>query len=213
MLIADLIGSSEGWVEKTRQADVPADADGLMFRLGFYGSKSGTLDVDYCVADVVTEADLAAERAKYRPAEEFGPAVTDARYNRLRHGININNWFCQPWNVQVHGKKGGFNAEHFRSYITERDIKMIADAGFDHIRLAIDPVFLMDPEDGSLKTDLLGELDRAIKMIRDHGLAVIVDIHPKSNGFKKMKGGFKPGKRSGGKPFGKSGFSKPKRRG
>ncbi len=32
------------------------------------------------------------------------------------------------------------------------------------------------------------------------------------DGFKKMKGGFKPGKRPGGKPFGKSGFSKPKRR-
>jgi len=185
--IGGLEGSSDGWIEKTREVGVPKDVDGLMIRLGFYGSNKGTLDVDYAKTEVVTKADVAAERAKYRPAAPFGPAVSDARYGRLMRGININNWFCQAWNAKVGGKKGGFNAEFFRSYITEHDIKMIADAGFDHIRLPIDPLFLMGPE-GELQTELLGEVDRAIKMIRDHDLAVIVDVHPKSNRFKKMSG-------------------------
>jgi len=46
----------------------------------------------------------------------------------------------------------------------------------------------MNNETGELKTELLPELDRAIAMIRDAGLAVIVDIHPKSNAYKKMRG-------------------------
>lgn len=185
--IGGLKGSSDGWVAKTREVNVPDKADRLMFRLGFYGCNRGTLDVDYVKTEVVTAEMVAAERAKYRPAEDYGPAVTDARYDRIRNGININNWFCQPWNAKANGQKGGFNAEFFRAYITEHDIQMIADAGFDHIRLPIDPGFLMGPK-GELQTELLGEVDRAIRMIRDHGLAVIVDVHPKSNRFKKMSG-------------------------
>ncbi len=186
--LGNVTGSSDGWVVKRRTIDVPKEADGLLFRLGFYGSKAGRLDVDYFKAQVVTEADVAAERAQYRPAEAYGPAVSAARYGRLQQGVNINNWFCQPWNVKAHGKKGGFNAEFFRAYITNHDLKRIADAGFDHIRMATDPTFLMDKSTGDLDRELLGEYDRAIRMIREHGLAVIVDVHPKSNSYKKMRG-------------------------
>lgn len=187
--IANLTGSSDGWGTKQRRiGGAPGDADGLMLRVGFYGVKNGVMRAANARLAPVTEQDIVVERARYRPAEAFGPAVTDERYNRLLRGININNWFCQPWNIRVNGQKGGFNAETFRAYITEHDIRLIADAGFDHIRLPVDPTFIMDKETGDLKTDLLPELDRAIEMIRDHGLAVIVDVHPKSNAYKKMRG-------------------------
>jgi len=187
--MGNLSGSSDGWVTKTREVGINPEADGLMLRLGFYGVKSGRLDVAEARLETITEEDIAAQRAKYRPAAPYGPEVSDERFARIQNGVNINGWFCQAWNQKIDGKKGGFNAEFFRAYITEQDIAMIRQMGFDHVRLPIDPLFLNDiPAGGKLKTDLLGEVDRAIKMIRDHGLAVIVDVHPKSNDYKKMSG-------------------------
>ena len=184
--IGSFTGTQAEWREFEGRGRRPADADGVMIRMGMYGVKSGRLDVAGVQLDVRTQADVAVDRAKYRPAEEYGPAVTDARYAKLARGVNINNWFCQPWNISVNGQKGGFNAETFRGYITEHDLKLIKAAGFTHVRLPTDPLFLMDRKTGDLVTDLLPEYDRALKMIVDHGLAVIVDAHPKSPPFKKM---------------------------
>ncbi len=185
--MANLKGSNDEWITKTREVGVKKEADGIMLRLGFYGVKSGRLDVAEARLEKITAEDIAAQRAKYRPVEPFGEPVSDARYNRISRGININNWFCQPWNVKINGKKGGFNAEHYASYITDDDMKLIKSMGFDHVRLPIDPLFLMDNATGNLKADGAAELDKGIALIRKHGLAVIVDIHPKSRGYSKMR--------------------------
>ncbi|NJO82675.1 MAG: glycoside hydrolase family 5 protein [Blastochloris sp.] len=186
--LGNLSGTSEDWITVNREVTVPADMDGLMLRLGFYGTKAGKLIVKEVVATPITDEDLAAERAKYRPAEAYGPAVSDEKFARIMRGININGWFCQPWNQSVAGKKGGFNAEFFQAYVTADDIAMIKQMGFDHIRLPVDPLFLIDKNDGALVSELLPELDRAIAIIRAEGLAVIVDIHPKNNDFKGLSG-------------------------
>lgn len=184
--LGNLTGSSDLWVTKTRESGIPANADGIMLRLGFYSPKSGTLDIAEARVELITAQDIANQRAKYRPAQPYGPEVSDERYNRIRSGVNINGWFCQPWNSTINGKKGGFNAEFFRAYITQEDIDIIKSMGFDHIRLPVDPLGFMDVNTGQIKPELMPELDRAIKMIRDAGLAVIVDVHPKSRPFKAM---------------------------
>lgn len=193
--LGNLSGTSDDWITVNREVNVPEDVDGLMLRLGFYGTKAGRLQVRRVSATPITAQDIAQRRAEFRPAEPYGPEVSDSRFNRIQNGININGWFCQPWNQKVGGRKGGFNAEFFQAYITDEDIKLIRDMGFDHIRLPVDPVFLFNKADGSLNAELLPELDRAIQMIRDHGLAVIVDVHPKSNEFKGLSG--KPETREG----------------
>lgn len=177
-------GTLAEWTCVTREVGIPAEADGLMLRLGFYGTKAGKLEVSSAVATPVSEADRSAERAKYRPAEPYGSAVSDERYGRILRGINLNGWFCQPWNQRIDGKKGGFNKEFLQGFITEQDADMIRSMGYDHVRLPVDPTFLCNKEDGALLTDLLPELDRAIAMLRAKGLAVIVDVHPKTPDFK-----------------------------
>lgn len=182
--LGDLRGTSKEWTTVSREVDIPAEADGLLLRLGFYGTKAGKLEVASVVATPVTAADRAAERAKHRPAGPYGPAVSAARYGRIMRGININGWFCQPWNQKIDGKKGGFNEEFLQGFITGEDIGMIAAMGYDHVRLPVDPILLMDVESGALEPRFLPELDRAMAMIRAKGLAVIVDVHPKSPAFK-----------------------------
>ncbi len=185
--LASVADSSDGWVVHTREAAVPDSAAKLMMRAGFYEVQAGRLDVAELRAEAVTRADVAAERAKYRPGEPYGPEVADARFARLQRGININGWFCQPWNQRIDGRKGEFAPWFLRAYITDDDLEMIRGMGFAHVRLPVDPIAWMDTETGELKTGLLGELDAAVARILRHGLAVVVDAHPKNHTFKALR--------------------------
>jgi aryl-phospho-beta-D-glucosidase BglC (GH1 family) len=110
-------------------------------------------------------------------ATAWSSAVSSARLARLRHGINLSHWFAQSAN-------NDYSKAHLDSHTTAQDIALIKSMGFDHVRLTVEPAPLFDSADpGTLKTEYLRYLDRALDMILAHGLAVIVDIHP-SEAFK-----------------------------
>ena len=62
------------------------------------------------------------------------------------------------------------------------DIALIKSMGFDHVRLGVNPqpMFTVG-EANKIPADYLGDLDAAVKMILDHGLAVVIDLHPESD--------------------------------
>jgi aryl-phospho-beta-D-glucosidase BglC (GH1 family) len=96
------------------------------------------------------------------------------RAKHLQHGINTSLWFAQSSN--------NYSVERLRTFTTGDDIALIQQLGFDHIRLSVDadPLlpWLRSP-DGS--TPFMTELDRVVKTMIDHKLAVIIDIHPESS--------------------------------
>src|SRR5690242_4045961 len=102
--------------------------------------------------------------------------VPPARLAHLRHGINMYGWFGQ-----VYGPEG-YTKEHFEKHETADDIALIKSMGFDHVRLVINPqpMFVHGQPD-RIPADYLGYLDRAVKMILDQGLAVVIDMHPESD--------------------------------
>ena len=103
-------------------------------------------------------------------------SVPSSRVAHLRHGINLSAWFAQ-----VHDPKG-YTKDHFESWTTSADIALIKSAGFDHVRLSVNPQPIMDAayrHGGS--EEYLGYLDAAMKMILDAGLAVELDMHPDSD--------------------------------
>lgn len=96
--------------------------------------------------------------------------------SHLRHGINTSGWFAQVYDPK------GYSKEHFQSYVTTQDIALIKSMGFDHVRLSINPQPLFQGGHADqLAPEYLGYLDAAVKMIVDHGLAVILDVHPESD--------------------------------
>lgn len=99
-----------------------------------------------------------------------------ARAQHLRRGINLSEWFAQVWD------KRGYTREHFESWNTVDDIALIKSMGFDHVRLSVNPqpMFRMN-EPQKLPPEYLGYLDAAVRMILDHGLAVVIDMHPDSD--------------------------------
>jgi endoglucanase len=102
--------------------------------------------------------------------------VAQRRLAHLQRGINASEWFAQVYDPKGYGK------EHFETWMTARDIVLIKSMGFDNVRLSVNPqpMFLPGHAD-EIPADYLAYLDAAVKMIRDQGLAVSIDLHPDSD--------------------------------
>jgi endoglucanase len=104
-------------------------------------------------------------------------SVVDARFLRIRHGINLSHWFSQS-------PGSDYSKTHLDTHTTADDIALIKEIGFDHVRLPIEPGPLFNESDPAiLNAVYLRYLDSALDMILATNLAVIVDIHP-DNDFK-----------------------------
>jgi endoglucanase len=106
---------------------------------------------------------------------QSAPATTvpASRLAHLRRGINLSEWFAQVYDPK------GYTKEHFQNWTTSADIAFIKSAGFDHVRLSVNPqpMFTADrPE--AIPAEYLSYLDAAVKMIIDQRLAVVIDLHP-----------------------------------
>jgi endoglucanase len=109
------------------------------------------------------------------PSEaQSSPAFVRARH--LKRGVNASDWFAQVYD------KRGYSREHFQDWTTADDIALIKSAGFDHVRLSVNPQPMMTSgETNKIPSEYLGYLDAAVKMILDQGLAVVIDVHPDSD--------------------------------
>src|SRR5206468_6384310 len=97
----------------------------------------------------------------------------------LRRGLNLSHWFAQAQGAQ------GYNHAHLTAHTTASDVALIRRLGFDHARLSVDPALLFTPVNVEIvQRDRLQELERAIRMIIDADLAVVIDMHPTPD-FKK----------------------------
>src|SRR5262249_31581918 len=101
------------------------------------------------------------------------PAPRPARF---RHGINTSAWFPQFNDPRASRK------DHLQTFVTADDIALIKSMGFDNIRLSVNPEpMFRNKRPDEIPADYLGYLDTAVKMILDHGLAVVIDMHPESD--------------------------------
>ena len=84
----------------------------------------------------------------------------------FKRGVNISHWLSQS-------KKRGADREN---YFTEADVKAVAEAGFDHIRLPIDEEQLWD-EAGNKDPVAFGLLHDALGWAKKYDLQTLVDLH------------------------------------
>jgi aryl-phospho-beta-D-glucosidase BglC (GH1 family) len=109
-------------------------------------------------------------------------SVPAARLAHIRHGINLSEWFAQVWDPK------GYTKEHFQTWTTSADIALIKSAGFDHVRLSVNPQPMMDAARRQGGTqEYFAYLDAAVKMILDAGVAVEIDMHPDSDFKARLK--------------------------
>ena len=107
--------------------------------------------------------------------------IAQRHLQHLRHGINLSEWFAQVYDQK------GYTKEHFETWNTAQDIALIRSMGFDHVRLSVNPQpMFQHGQADRIPADYLGYLDSAVQMILDHGLAVIIDVHPESDFKQKL---------------------------
>ena len=102
-----------------------------------------------------------------------------ARARHLQHGINASEWFAQS--------AGDYSAARTNRYTDEKDITLMAQLGFDNVRLSIDAVPLEQYPRGAdgLNADFVSRLDHAVDAMLANGLAVQIDMHPE-DGYKQQ---------------------------
>jgi aryl-phospho-beta-D-glucosidase BglC (GH1 family) len=94
--------------------------------------------------------------------------VPRARLARLAKGANVCRWFrfAKPE-----------SSEQFANYITEAEAKMMAQMGLTHVRLCLEPKFIMEQSTGAIHRDNAAAVDAAIERFHRAGLLVLVDLH------------------------------------
>src|SRR4029453_11871187 len=94
----------------------------------------------------------------------------------LRRGLNLSHWFAQARSAL------GYSPEYLTAHTTASDAGLIPRLGFYHARVSVDPGLLFTPANVELvQPDRLQQLDRAVRMITDADLAVVIDMHPTSD--------------------------------
>lgn len=81
-------------------------------------------------------------------------------------GINLGGWFSQY----------DCTDEHIATYITENDIKQIADCGIDHVRVPVD-YNVFETDDGEYKEKGFKQLEQALDICRKNKVNMIIDLH------------------------------------
>lgn len=95
----------------------------------------------------------------------------------LHKGINLSHWLSQ---TAAWAKRDTF--------ITENDIRMIADFGFDHVRIPIDEE-VMWTVDGEMIPESFDYVKACLDWCNSHDLRAVVDLHIlRSHHFNAMNG-------------------------
>jgi len=84
-------------------------------------------------------------------------------------GINLGGWISQY---------KSFSSQHFDTFIQEKDIEILAKAGFDHVRLPFDyPVIESDDQPGVYKESGLKYIDDCLTWCKARNMGVVLDLH------------------------------------
>jgi endoglucanase len=87
----------------------------------------------------------------------------------FKAGINLGGWISQ---YKV------FSKSHFDTFITQRDIAIIAEAGFDHVRVPFDYQIIESDDDvGKYKEEGLLYIDRCLMWCKKYNLGLLLDMH------------------------------------
>jgi hypothetical protein len=93
-------------------------------------------------------------------------------FEGFQKGINLGGWISQCVSMEE---------EHFRTFITEDDIKQIAGWKLDHVRVPVDYNIIIT-DDGHWKEEGLSLIDSCIEWCKKAGINMILDLH-KTKGY------------------------------
>lgn len=100
---------------------------------------------------------------------QTGKGLAFQRAEHLKRGVNLSSFYAQTRDL---------SAARLDAYMSVADMQALKAAGFDHVRLSINPALLIaNPKTGTLRPEPMARLDKTVQQLTDAGLNVILDIH------------------------------------
>ena len=103
------------------------------------------------------------------------------KFTGFERGMGIGGWLtnykrfnCLPMDRRLDLTIGDF--EHFRTFITERDLAYIKELGMDHVRLGFDQI-VVEEKPGMDRGEILSLMNRFVDWCETYGLNVVLNLH------------------------------------
>jgi len=106
--------------------------------------------------------------------------VPPERLAVLARGVNVSHWF---WLARDP------SAESRAAFVTALDVDQLKAAGLTHVRIPLEPSFLWDDAAGRVHEEHLAEYRRAIGLLVERGMGVVVDPHPNQSPWAQPRAG------------------------
>ncbi len=95
----------------------------------------------------------------------------------MKRGLNLDQWVTWPGEDQWSDAKAILPYPEWRKFLKEDDLKALKEAGFDFLRMPVDPSPFLSDQTEALRDDLYASVLDSVRMINRAGLKVIVDMH------------------------------------
>ncbi|MGX5826099.1 glycoside hydrolase family 5 protein [Mesorhizobium sp. 43Arga] len=95
----------------------------------------------------------------------------------MKRGLNLDQWVTWPGEDQWGDAKTILPYPEWRKFLGDDDLGALKEAGFDFLRMPVDPSPFLSDQTTALRDDLYASVLDSVRMINRAGLKVIVDMH------------------------------------
>ncbi|TGT63831.1 glycosyl hydrolase [Mesorhizobium sp. M00.F.Ca.ET.170.01.1.1] len=95
----------------------------------------------------------------------------------MKRGLNLDQWVTWPAEDKWGDRAAILPYPEWRKFLKEDDHKALKDAGFDFLRMPVDPSPFLSERTPALRDDLYASVLDSARLINRAGLKVIVDLH------------------------------------
>jgi hypothetical protein len=95
----------------------------------------------------------------------------------MKRGLNLDQWTTWPGEDQWGNRQAILPYPEWRKFLNDDDLKALKSAGFDFLRMPVDPSPFLSDQTLVLRDDLYASVLDSVRMINRAGLTVIVDMH------------------------------------
>ncbi|UCI08566.1 glycoside hydrolase family 5 protein [Mesorhizobium sp. B1-1-8] len=95
----------------------------------------------------------------------------------MKRGLNLDQWTTWPGEDKWGDREAILPYPDWRKFMKEDDLEALKDAGFDFLRMPVDPSPFLSDRTLALRDDLYASVLDSARMINRAGLKVIVDLH------------------------------------
>src|SRR3954468_18008611 len=101
----------------------------------------------------------------------------DAATFSMKRGLNLDLWMTWPEQDRWDEPETLLPFPEWRQKLTARDLAALKAAGFDFLRMLVDPAPFLSKETTGFRDTLVASVVESARMINAAGMKVVVDMH------------------------------------